>query len=78
MSDYDRLPAPLRNWVATAALPWRAKSVQSAYDKALKRTNDPARALQELDRLQQTLLAKDAQHVWGDQYPDAGANAANA
>lgn len=69
MSDYDRLPAPLRHWVAKAALPWRAKSVQKAYDKALRRTGHPAQALLELDRLQAGLLTKDASHVWGNHYP---------
>ena len=48
MRDYDRLPAELRRWLASAILPWRAKSVQRAYDKALARTGDRALALQEL------------------------------
>ena len=26
MRDYDRLPAPLRHWMAQAALPWSPKS----------------------------------------------------
>ena len=72
MAEYDRLPAELRSWVATAILPWRAGSVQAAYDKAMARTGDPRLALHELDRLQRTLVAKDSRQVWGDTHPNAG------
>jgi len=71
MHDYDRLPAELRQWVATAKLPWRAKSVQKAYDKAMARTGNPARALAALDDLQERLVARDAAAIWGDRHPDA-------
>jgi len=64
MGDYDHLPADLRAWVARAALPWGAKSVARAYEKALRRTKHPAHALEELDRLQQRKLAKDARRIW--------------
>ena len=65
MRDYDRLPPELRVWVSEAILPWRAKSVKRAYDKALSRTGRADLAIQELDRLQDTLVALDAQYVWG-------------
>ena len=71
MQEFDRLPEELRVWVATAKLPWRAGSVQTAYKKALRRTDDPARALQELDRLQNALIAKDARKIWGAHHPAA-------
>lgn len=59
MRAFDRLPPDLRRWLANAALPWRPRSVQRAYDRALARCGDPARALAELDRLQRSKLAKD-------------------
>jgi len=67
--DYDNLPQDLRRWVATAALPWGAKSVKTAYDKAVRRTGDPRLALRELDKLQQNKVAKDAQQIWGQGHP---------
>lgn len=69
MQDYDRLPADLRRWLATAILPWRAQSVRRAYDKALARTGDPDLALRELDAMQARLIAKDARKVWGQTHP---------
>ncbi len=59
MREFDRLPPPLRMWLANAALPWRPRSVRRAYDRALSRTGDPQVALQELDRLQDQQLSKD-------------------
>jgi hypothetical protein len=69
MRDFDQLPAELRIWLSEAALPWRARSVQQAYRKAMSRTGNSKDALRELDQLQQRLLMKDAPKVWGDQYP---------
>lgn len=71
MGEYDRLSPPLRAWVATAMLPWRAATVQRAYDRALDRIGDPQQALEELDRLQRALVAKDALRIWGADHPDA-------
>lgn len=71
MGDYDSLPVELRQWVAGAALPWRAKSVQKAYDKALAKTGDRIMALRELDALQKHLIARDAAKVWGQSHPAA-------
>lgn len=69
MREFDRLPSVLRAWLASAALPWRPRSVQRAFDKAVARTRDEAIALRELDRLQERLIAKDASRVWGSAYP---------
>ncbi|MCH2078517.1 MAG: DUF6525 family protein [Rhodobacteraceae bacterium] len=71
MRDFDRLPADLRHWVAGAMLPWRAATVQTAYEKAMARTGDSKRALEELDALQARLVAKDAGRIWGEAYPAA-------
>ncbi|SLN46560.1 DUF6525 family protein [Pseudooctadecabacter jejudonensis] len=68
MLGYDRLPAPLRLWMAHAKRPWSAKTVARSYDRALQRTGDAALALAELDALQDRLIAKDARFVWGPDY----------
>jgi hypothetical protein len=69
MREYDRLPAELRAWLASAVLPWRPRSVLRAFERALARTKDHARALEELDQLQDRLVARDAREVWGSNYP---------
>lgn len=71
MREFDRLPADLRVWVAQADLPWRAQSVQRAFDTALARTGDRALALRELDALQARLVARDVRAVWGTAHPGA-------
>ena len=71
MREFDLLPIELRTWLAAAALPWRPSSVRRTYRKMLSRTKDPARALLELDRVQQRLIAKDAHKVWGEGHPSA-------
>jgi len=69
MREYDRLPAELRAWLAAAVLPWRPRSVRDAFERALARTKDHSRALEELDQLQDRLVAKDSRDVWGPAYP---------
>lgn len=71
MREYDRLPAELRAWLAVAILPWAPRSARRAYDRALSRTASPRQALQELDRIQARLVAKDAGRIWGRDHPDA-------
>ena len=75
MREYDRLPAELRAWLATAVLPWRPRSVRRAFDRAIARTQDKTLALQELDRMQDRLVAKDARKVWGQDHPGAAQDA---
>jgi len=72
MREFDRLPAELRAWLASAVLPWRPRSVRRAFEKALVRNGDVHGALNELDRVEQRLIAKDAQKVWGRGHPSAG------
>ena len=71
MRDYDRLPPELRAWLSTAVLPWGPRSVARAYARAVQRTHDKTRALAELDRIQQRLIARDVRKVWGQQHPEA-------
>ncbi len=76
MRDYDRLPQELRMWLASASLPWAPRSVLRAYDKAIAKTSDKDRALHELNRLQESLLKRDAVKVWGQNHPGAPRRAA--
>ncbi|MEM6944007.1 MAG: DUF6525 family protein, partial [Pseudomonadota bacterium] len=69
MREFDRLPAALRAWLASAVLPWRPRSVRQAYARAMARTRDETRALQELDRLQERLISRDAERIWGVEHP---------
>ncbi|MEO1470581.1 MAG: DUF6525 family protein [Pseudomonadota bacterium] len=71
MREFDRLPAALRAWLAGAALPWRPRSVRRAFERALARTGDEARALEMLERRQRRLVAADARRVWGADHPAA-------
>ena len=71
MDEFDRLPPDLRAWVAGAALPWSARSVKRAFDRAKSRTGCAVKALQELDRIQASLVAKDARRVWDGVHPEA-------
>jgi len=72
MGEYDRLPPELRAWLASAALPWSARSVRRAYDRALLKTRSPHLALCELDRLQYRTLERDSRSVWGADHPGTG------
>ncbi|MEM8536569.1 MAG: DUF6525 family protein [Pseudomonadota bacterium] len=71
LRDYDALPPELRNWVASASLPWRARSVRAAFEKAVAKHGCRTAALQELDKIEKAMLAKDASAVWGGAYPSA-------
>ena len=69
MRDFVRMPAELRLWIATAILPWRPRSVQRAFERAVARTQDRSLALREIDMIQQRMIARDARKVWGKAYP---------
>lgn len=71
MRDFDALPPGLRRWLASAVLPWAPRSVGRAFDRALARTRDEARALAELDRVERRLVARDAACIWGREHPMA-------
>ncbi len=75
MREFDRLPAELRTWVASAILPWRPESVQRTFRRALARTRCTHLALRELDRIERKLIAKDVRAVWGAAHPGASGDA---
>ncbi len=68
MEDYDRLPGPLRDWLARALLPWSARSVQRVWRKA---QGDPATALHLLNHLERQRIGRDAARIWGPTHPAA-------
>ena len=70
MLEFDRLPRELRVWIASADLPWRPRSVQKAFDRAMSQSGNNANALEELSRLQRRLISKDATNVWGREHPN--------
>ena len=69
MKCYDELPFELRQWLASALLPWSPRSALKAYQKALRTTGSSEGALDELDKKQTRLLEKDCAMIWGKQYP---------
>ena len=69
LAEFDKLPPELRAWVSNAALPWRPGSVRAAYEKAFAKTGNARHALEELDRIESRLVAKDASHIWMGQHP---------
>ena len=71
MAEFDRLPGELRGWLANAILPWGARSARRAYDRAMSRTNSWEQAVEELNLLQDKLVAHDARRVWGTDHPYA-------
>ena len=71
MREFDCLPAELRNWMASAHLPWSPRSVERAYRKALFRTGHAGLAIETLENIQARMIARDAKRVWGDDHPSA-------
>ena len=69
MQEFDRLPAELRQWLSSAILPWRPRSVQSAYQRALKRVGSTDLALAALTQVERRLIAQDARKIWGEDHP---------
>ena len=65
MTEFDRMPKLLREWLNGAALPWAPKSVYRAYNRALRQTGDPDLALRQLEKLQQQKLSID-QNFYGN------------
>jgi hypothetical protein len=65
MTEYDRLPAPLRAWLAQAALPWSIRSVRRIWARH-RNCQDALRALAQIEAAS---LRRDAPQIWGETYP---------
>lgn len=60
LDAYDRLPAPLRRWLAQAALPWSPRSADRLWRRALVQSGgDEARALERLDAAEAGQLSRE-------------------
>lgn len=60
MRAFDELPAPLRRWMAGAALPWSPLSCRRIWNRARARGETIAATLDRLDRAEAQSLARDA------------------
>ena len=72
MAQFDRLPPDLRQWLATAILPWSVHSVLRHWKTAMHSANgdaDHARAL--MSQIEARCIARDALLVWDGQHPAA-------
>ncbi|PJI84675.1 hypothetical protein BC777_3736 [Yoonia maricola] len=59
MRSYDALPAPLRRWLAEAALPWSPASARRVWNRACARGLDPEAALSALSKAEARTLSRD-------------------
>ena len=60
MAAYDALPAPLRRWLAGAALPWSPASCLRLWQRLRARGASEAQALAALDRAEAKALRREA------------------
>lgn len=59
MRAYDALPAPLRRWMAEAALPWSPASCRRIWRRARAQGEDVAEVLDRLTRAEAACLARE-------------------
>lgn len=71
IAAHDALPAPLRRWLAQAALPWSVQSARRAWNNAMRRHRNEAAALAYLSRVEAATLRREAVQVWGKSHPAA-------
>ncbi|QBX36142.1 hypothetical protein E4191_09105 [Paracoccus liaowanqingii] len=60
MAAYDALPAPLRRWLAGAALPWSPASCLRLWQRLRAKGASEAQALAALDRAEAKALRREA------------------
>lgn len=61
METFDGLPAPVRQWVAQAALPWSPTSVRRIWSKSRAKGLSDEEALCSLSQAEARTLARDRQ-----------------
>ncbi|WP_227268162.1 DUF6525 family protein [Roseobacter weihaiensis] len=59
MRSFDALPAPLRQWLAQATLPWSPASVRRVWNRARENGLNAEDALSLLSRAEARSLARD-------------------
>lgn len=61
LDAFDRLPPPLRRWLAGAALPWSVRSARRLWRRVLRETGgDTACALARLDKIERARLNRES------------------
>ncbi|MEM6304784.1 MAG: DUF6525 family protein [Pseudomonadota bacterium] len=63
MGHFDGLPAPLRRWLAQAALPWSPSSAQRLWRAARARGLSAQEAIDHLSQTEARMLARDRHTV---------------
>ena len=63
MADYDSLPAPLRQWMSNAALPWSPTSARRIWQKSRAKGLSPEEALQSMTHAEAETLARDRHSI---------------
>jgi len=63
MDAFDSLPAPVRQWVAQAALPWSPTSVRRIWSKSRAKGLSDDEALLSLAQAEARTLARDQQSL---------------
>ena len=63
METFDGLPAPVRQWVTQAALPWSPASVRRIWSKSRAKGLSDDEALQTLAQAEARTLARDRQSI---------------
>lgn len=63
MKAYDGLPAPVRQWVAQAALPWSPRSVRRIWSRSRAKGLSEEEALLSLHKAEARTLARDRQSI---------------
>ncbi|MAC72286.1 MAG: DUF6525 family protein [Paracoccaceae bacterium] len=61
MVTFDGLPAPLRQWLSEAAMPWSPASARRIWSKSLARGLSPEDILLSLSQAETRTLARDRQ-----------------
>jgi hypothetical protein len=59
MDAHDRLPAPLRQWLIHAVLPWSAESALRIWDKAMRETGCVKAARDRLTHIERKTLERE-------------------
>ncbi|WP_338048670.1 DUF6525 family protein [Phaeobacter porticola] len=59
MTEFDRLPAPVRQWLSQAALPWSPASARRIWSKSRAKGLSDEEALRSLSRAESRTLARD-------------------
>ncbi|MCY4179625.1 MAG: DUF6525 family protein [Litoreibacter sp.] len=61
MAAFDALPAPLRQWLSEAALPWSPASAQKIWSNARANGRSTEEALTSLNQIEARMLARDTE-----------------